>query len=189
MTNEFQKSILSGTSEEEAVRELLKMWRLRAIRATRNYRKAADRYDQLESRFTLINTFSGIVVLALSAVTIAVDNGPKIPRLNLPLIPLMLTFSSAIVLFSSIWQLLRSYGVHSVKTSVLASDYGSIVRQIELKLSTNDISLEALASTKMQLDSIAHRGQVLLYNSWNTSKDLVEINTEIEKVEDAIFKH
>ena len=123
-------------------KELLKLWHLRALRATRNHRHAAEVFERRESRLTRLNTTFGVLVVALSGISIAIDSGIHVWGflISQKLISVTLTLASATVLVTSITQLIFAYGSRSVRVEWLASDYGALVRLIEESLLSQNTS-------------------------------------------------
>jgi hypothetical protein len=167
--------------------ELLTLWYLRAVRALQNHRNAVDQLRLNDSRLTKVNAVAGILVLALSGISITLQDSGIIlgAAIRAEYVSVALTLASATVLATSIWQLLVQYGMLSVRVEWIAADYSALVREIEAAL-TKEVSDEQLVKFREAIDHLSHRGQFIVPKMWNSNLAPLNVGDLVSKLQKRI---
>jgi hypothetical protein len=184
-------SVVGSTSpdslkaKERRRRRLLAVWHLRAIRATKNHRHAADTFKRRNVSWTLFNAIGQIAVLFAVGISFA---GDGLFGDNSKIFSGTVSIIGALLVLTSISQLLRNYGERHVTHQALAADYGRLVRKIEGTLSLGNYSEDIIYDIQSDFDHLAKAGDMIETSLWNQTTDAKAIQTQLISLEDKLFK-
>jgi len=162
---------------EEAKKKLvLELWRLRCLRSSRVFYLASERAATRETKLTLANLASSILVLFFSL-------GHSLVGMQGSSVDFAIALASSAVVITSASQYFLGYGKISREFGEAGARYAAMNRKIEF-LTADSPTEQDINGVKDMLDELGKTTPVLPKAIWNLAATL---NQEIAKLEDTLF--